>query len=46
MNVNWLFIAVGLYYIQKKKKKMNKGKLELTSEMWTFFTFYQGLAPS
>ena len=27
-------------------KKMNKGKLELTSEMWIFFTFRQGLAPS
>ena len=27
-------------------KKMNKGKLELTSEMWIFFTFQQGLAPS
>ena len=25
---------------------MNKGKLELTSEMWIFFTFQQGLAPS
>ena len=28
------------------EKKMNKGKLELTSEMWIFFTFQQGLAPS
>ena len=25
---------------------MNKRKLELTSEMWIFFTFQQGLAPS
>ena len=42
-NINWLFIAVGMHYVQKE---MNKGKLELTSEMWMFFTFQQGLAPS
>ena len=40
MNVNWLFIAVGMHYVQKK---INKGKLELTSELWIFFTFQQGL---
>ena len=28
------------------KKKLNKGKLELTSELWIFFTFQQGLASS
>ena len=40
--VNWLFIAVGMHNV---KKKINKGKLEFTSEMWIFFTFQQGLAP-
>ena len=40
MNVNWLFIAVGMHYV---KKKINKGKLELTSELWIFLTFQQGL---
>ena len=44
MNVNWLFIAVGMHC--SKKKKINKGKLELTSELWIFFTFQEGLAPS
>ena len=44
MNVNWMFIAVGMHYVQKKK--LNKGKLELTSELWIFFTFQQGLTPS
>ena len=39
-----MFIAVGMHYVQKKK--LNKGKLELTSELWIFFTFQQGLAPS
>ena len=43
MNVTWLLIAVGMHYV---KKKINKGKLELNSEMWIFFTFQQGLAPS
>ena len=43
MNVNWLFIAAGMHFIQKSN---NKGKLELTSEMWIFFTFQQGLAPT
>ena len=43
MNVNWLFIAVGMHYVQKKH---NKEKLELTSELWIFFTFQQGLASS
>ena len=27
MNVNWLFIAVGMHYVEKK---LNKEKLELT----------------
>ena len=27
-------------------KKINKGILELTSEVWIIFTFQQGLAPS
>ena len=27
-------------------KKLDKGKLELTSELWIFFTFQQGLTPS
>ena len=45
MNVNWLFRAVGMHYVQKKKK-LNKGKLGPTSEFWIFFTFQQGLAPS
>ena len=31
MNVNWLFRAVGMHYVQKKKK-LNKGKLGPTSE--------------
>ena len=44
MNVNWLFMAVGMHYVQKIK--LHKGKLELTSELWMFFTFQQGLAPS
>ena len=35
MNLNWLFIAVGMNYVQKK---LNKGKLELTSELWTYFS--------
>ena len=43
MNVNWSFIAEGMHYV---KKKINQGKLELTSELWIFFTFQQGLAPS
>ena len=46
MYVNWLFIIVGMHYVQKKKKKLNKGKLELTFELWIFFTSQQGLAPS
>ena len=47
MNVNWLFIAVGMHCSKKrKKKKINKGKLELTSELRIFFTFQQGLTPS
>ena len=44
MYVNWLFITVGMHYVQKKK--LNKGKLELTFELWIFFTSQQGLAPS
>ena len=44
MNFNWLFIALGMHYIQKIKLK--KEKLELTPELWIFFTFQQGLAPS
>ena len=28
------------------EKKIYKGKLELTSELWIFFTFQQDLAPS
>ena len=28
------------------EKKIYKGKLELNSELWIFFTFQQGLAPS
>ena len=39
-----MFIAVGMHYVQKKK--LNKGKLELSSELWIFFTFQQGLTPS
>ena len=45
MYVNWLFITVGMHYVQKKKK-FNKGELELTFELWIFFTSQQGLAPS
>ena len=30
----------------KKKNKFNKGELELTFELWIFFTSQQGLAPS
>ena len=33
-----------MHYIQKIKLK--KEKLELTPELWIFFTFQQGLAPS
>ena len=44
MNVNQLCIAVEVNYLQKQK--INKGKLELNSEMWIFFTFQQGLATS
>ena len=44
MYVNWLFITVGMHYVQKKK--LNKGKLELTFELWIFFTSQQSLAPS
>ena len=44
MNVNWSFIAEGMLYV--KKKKINNGKLELSSELWIFFTFQQGLVPS
>ena len=43
MNVNWPFIAEGMHYVQKD---INKGKLELTSELWILFTFQQGPAPS
>ena len=43
MNVNWPFIAEGMHYVQKN---INKGKLELTSELWILFTFQQGPAPS
>ena len=35
MNLNWWFIAVGMHYVQKI---LNKGKLELTSELWTYFS--------
>ena len=40
MNVNWSLIAEGMHYVQKKT---NKGKLELTSQLWIVFTFQQGL---
>ena len=43
MYVNWLFITIGMPYV---KKKHNKEKLELTFELWIFFTSQQGLAPS
>ena len=36
MNANWLFIAARMHYV---KKRLNKGKLELTSELWIFFYF-------
>ena len=42
MNVNWSFLAEGMHYV----KRINNGELELSSELWIFFTFQQGLAPS
>ena len=43
MNVYWWFMTVGMHYVQKK---LNKGKLELTFELWTFLTSQPDLAPS
>ena len=38
INVKWFFVGM--------LKKINKGKLEPTFELWLFLTFQKGLAPS